>query len=244
MAMSEKDENALNPFRHLWRVDDKEWLAERKEQWLELEEKSEDETKKHKKSLERYFVYGEKLEYISEPLVYLFTPYDSPETAKTLFESDLFRHHQERANLLMRYINSASKWGEGMPWLRQHIQNYVEGVLGKEYRVIEQDSGRRPQAISPEPTFWCKQFIHNSVKILQGKKQYHGCVECVDYFVSALAHAANPKTRQRCKLTEMMQQVDEVLAQSDASLLAREFAENLKAHEQQIMSNWALSGKY
>jgi hypothetical protein len=241
MAMSERDARRVAPFRHLWKTDDKAWMKQRREDWKLIEAGYyQGETKKSIAQNKKFFVAGEKDAYIPWTALYFSVPITSPDEARQLFYSELFGP-TERNDVATRYLRIASDMGQGIPWLRQHLQYFVDGVLGHEYRYLEETipNGLK-KMVSPEPSFWCGGCMSWMVKLLSGTIEYHGCMEAVDYFVSVLAHADDPKFRYRKDFDELMRLIDEVAADGSAPELARELAGKLQARKQEISDNWAL----
>lgn len=233
----------LEKIRYLWKLDDKEWMRERKEQWRFLVEGNlNDFSAKEKKQLKDLFVNAKKDRYISGPVAYLFTPYCSPETASEAFWSDLLGSQTERMMTLSSYLGTATEYGQGLPWLRQHLRDFVEGVLGHQHRMIEAEiGGGDKKDISPEPTKWCFSFTKNVTDLLTGVNDYHGCVEAVDYFVSALRYATKEMYRELIDLEGFLSLVDKSIEESSASDLALKTARKVKAESQRIRENWAMN---
>ena len=156
--VSVSKKQALQQFHYLWRLDNKDWVKERKEQWKYLAENNflESSAKSLKKN-SLYFVKGEIDEYIGESIQFLFTPYDSSECARSVFYSELFTPY-DCSLIFSRFINSASKFGKDLPWLRQHIIWFIDGVMGKKYEVIEEKDGSfgECRVLSPEPGFFVR----------------------------------------------------------------------------------------
>src|SRR5690606_1583393 len=236
--LSAKQQEALSQFRYLWRLDDKEWMKERKEQWKYLAENNffKDSAKDRKINM-RFFVKGERDEYISASIQLLLTPYDSAECVKEIFNSNIFTAY-DRSQVMSRYIMSASQWGSGMPWLRQHIQWFVDGVLGHEYRLIEEQENVGERIISPDPTNFCMTYCKSAMKVLQGEHAYHGVADCVEYFISALGYATKLSFRKHIAVYELIQNVNGVLDGSKASDISLELARKIKSKEEDLWMNW------
>lgn len=233
-------EKRLAPFKHLWRVDDELWMEQRNKDWLILEEdvyknlpKIEIETYK------KYFLFGIRCEYIPENTIFLLTPIVSSKDAYEFFMSENFSA-QTRQDVMSRFFR-LSYLAQRLPWYRDHVKYFCEGVLGHKYQELEMFEGTRMEIYSPSPTHWCKDFCSFGIKVLQGEIPYYGAVDSVDYFVSALAHADKQKFRKWIKLKELLEVVDDVLSKESTSEIAKEFAQNLKEKEEQIKSNWALN---
>ncbi len=178
--------------RHLWHLDDPDWLQARKEQAEVLAKRgfSRNSAKDNKTYL-RYFVSGEYTDYVDDTSVMLLTPFDSKEAARLVFESGLFLP-SGREKLLRRFAFSAHSLGEGMPWLRDHLKHFSEGVMGSSYEVIEEvENNRRSRTISPDPSYWCRTFLSATRKNLTERRGYRGYEFFLPYFVSALPHVTD-----------------------------------------------------
>ena len=149
--MTNKYTKPLQGFSHLWKTDDEQWVAQRKAQWEYIVAHNFDpkDSETYKRLCGKYFIYGEKDEQHLN-LLYFLTPIDSAATAKQLYDSELFVA-TEKKQLMVDYILMAMKFGAQMPWLKQNIRYFVEGVIGNEYKKLEMKSGRRMKVISPAP---------------------------------------------------------------------------------------------
>jgi len=231
---------ALKEFLYLWKTEDQTWLNARKEDWRRLVSQgfSEFGAAERKEYLE-YFLHGKKDGYISESILFFLTPFDSAETAKKFFHSSVL-DTSGRAKVLVGYLDVASDYGQELSWLRDQIRYFVEGVLGDTYRVLQEQSGKRLKRYSTEPTFWCEGFTTRAMGVLLGERDYHGYVETVDYFVSALKYALPENWRLgRSPADTLLDAANSTLATSTASEVARQLARQLMEKEAEIRSNWA-----
>jgi len=241
MIMSEDDTKRIAPFQHLWKTEDKVWMQQRRDDWGYIEEyyTNKGAPKSEIKQYRNYFLKGQLEGYIPNVVLYFCTPVSNADEARELFQSELWLL-RERGDLATGYIFRATEIGQGLPWLRRYIQYFVEGVLGNEYRYIEEPEAGMMHAVSPHPQSWGKKFIYNSVRLLSGEIGYHGCVEAVDYFVTALVYSDDTFHRRPKKFKQMISLIDEVLADENASEAARELAAKLNARRQEIINNWEL----
>lgn len=231
----------LAPFKYLWKTDDKEWVKQRKKEWSTLEKNGFSKYSKSELTEDKsYFLRGEYKDYIPEVTVYFMTPFQSAAEASAFFKSDYFDLTAKK-NILVSYIVIAPKHGEKIGWLSQSIQYFVEGVLGHEYQLLEQFEGTRNKIYSPEPSYWCDQYIAYASWVLSGKYEYSGVVETVDYFVSALAHSEKTAFRTKKELDDMFVLVNTVLNTKKPSKIAFKLAQDLKGKEQKIVDNWAIN---
>ena len=232
---------------YLWKVDDKAWLEQRKREWkfLVKNQYSDNSASSNKKYMQ-FYVYGKGNDYIDPISRYLFIPFQSADEAKVVFEVLFGPDEHER--LLNNFINLAA-YSEGLPiidslpWIRNHVQYFVEGVLGDEYQEIEEKpvNGGRARKISPEPSWWCRTYIFRAISVLDGKVSYSGCIDCVPYFVSCLPHFNIAKERKRAKFKPIVEGMNKILGQDAPNPFALEFAQELKSCEDEILQNWAMN---
>ncbi len=241
MVMSEDDTKRMKAFQQLWKTDDKAWMQQRREDWKHIEEyyKNKGAPKSEVSQYRNFFLKGQIEGYISNVVLYFCTPVSNADEARELFKSELWLI-RERGRLATDYIFRATEIGQGLPWLRQHIQYFVEGVLGNEYHYAEESEAGMMHAVSLHPGFWCEKFIYHAVRLLSGKIDYHGCVEAVNYFVTAIAHSDDAYYRDIEDFQQMNSLIDKVLADEDATEVARELATKLNARRQEIINNWEL----
>jgi len=231
----------LSPFKSLWKVNCSEWIKQRESDWEILKKNGfSNYSESDLGNCESYFLRGDYDKYIPESTLFLMTPVQSASDAKSFFYSDFFGV-AEREKIMLGYLFFAPNEGAGLTWLRQHMQYFIDGVLGSEYKVLKGFNGTSESVFSPSPTGWCGKYSYFAIEVLSKRATYHSVIDCVDYFVSALAYADKQKYRKRIKLNEILNVVDDVLAKDTASEIAKEFAQNLKEKEEQIKANWALN---
>lgn len=222
-------------FSYFWKLDDVEWMKKRKDEWNFIAEKNYSElSSKSLKNYMDFYIRGEKKDYIGENIEFLFIPYDSAECARKVFYSNFFTVNC-RKGIFGNFLSIASTRGLGLPWLSQHIKWYSEGVLGGSYRIIEEMDGRIKKVISPEPTFWCGQYIARALDFIQERSVYHGVIECVDYFVSAISFV----DRKDIELSQLIDCVNEALNSNSAPVNVMNFVRELKGNELKLMERLA-----
>ena len=168
---------------------------------------------------------------------FILTPFLTPEVTSGLYT--LVSHPNDISFLLAGFMEEACSRAEGMPWLRDRIVNFREGVLGDTYQVIKSSSGRREKVVSPDPTSYCDSFTKYALKLLRMEQSYNFSVDAVPYFISALPYADSPKFRKFIKLQEMMDEVDKIMqAANEYPELVQELAKQLKEREEEIWENW------
>ena len=239
--LSDSQKEALQHFHYLWKLDNKYWVKERKEQWRYLAESNFLESSaKNLKKYSQYFIKGERDEYIGESIQFLFTPYDSSECARNVFYSAIFTPY-DRSRIISEFINSASKFGKGMPWLRQHIVWFVDGVMGKKYEIIKEQDGQDCRIISADPTSLCGSYCVKALQVLEGELEYHGVVDYLEYFVSALPNVIDVNFRKHT-LVDKLISTAEAVAESDAvSPLAIDYARRVLTFKKEILEGWNLN---
>lgn len=239
VSFSKKE--ALQRFHYLWKLDNKDWVKERKEQWKFLAENNfQESSAKSLKKNSLYFVKGEIDEYIGESIQFLFTPYDSAQCARDVFYSDIFTPY-DRSRIFSEFINSASIFGKGLPWLRQHIVWFVEGIMGKNYEIIKEKDGGDFRVLSTDPSFFCKIYCVKARMVLEGDLEYHGVVDCLEYFTSALSSAVDIDCRERISLSKFMSAAEAVIKNGSASPLAIEYANRVITLKKEILEAWNLN---
>lgn len=233
--------NALQKFHYLWKLDDKDWVKERKEQWRYLAENNFSESSaKSLKKYARYFVKGEKDEYMGESIEFLFTPYDSANCARDVFYSELFTPY-DRSRIFGNFIGSASKNGQGLPWLRQHVVWFVDGVMGKKYEVLKEQDGQDFRVLSYDPTSLCSSYCIKALMVLEGELEYHGVVDYLEYFISALPHAVDVSYRKYISIDDFVSTAQVVVESDSASPMVLDYAKRIVSLKKEILEGWNLN---
>jgi hypothetical protein len=239
--LSDSQKEALQRFHYLWKLDNKDWVKERKEQWKYLAENNflESSAKSLKKNAQ-YFVKGERDEYIGETIQFLFTPYDSSECARSIFYSSLFTPY-DRSQIFSGFINDSSKYGKGLPWLRQHIIWFVDGVMGKNYEIIKEQDGQDYRILSAPPTSICGSYCVKALQVLEGELEYHGVVDYLEYFTSALPDAVDVSFRKHILIDKLISVAESVVKSGSASPLAIDYAKRIVTLKKEILEGWSLN---
>lgn len=233
--------SSVEKFSSLWKLDDQKWVQKRREQGRVLADSiwSDESASAIEKNL-KYFCEGIYTGYISERTFYFLTPYNSPESARLVFESGMFSA-LERELIMNEYVLQVHLYGDQMPWLRDHAYFFIEAFMGEAYEEIREIYDGSERVISPAPSFWCRNYIFTSIKFLEDQFNYCGCVDCLPYFISALPFVTHAKHRRRAKLNELMELSEKIGKNQDAAPLAMEFAQNIQANREQIEENWAIN---
>ena len=239
------DPTASEPFLHLWRTADKDWMRARRAEWQDLEQQTEfsESPKTHLRQLKQYFLRGKLApEYMGTFELFLLTPIDSSETARALFESPLFPDERAKSRVLAEYPLSAHRFAGSAPWFPTQVRWFVDGVLGHEYETVTWQFRGSTEVISPNPSYWCRTYVWHGLALLRGDLDYHPCVDTVDYFVSALAHATSEFHREFCNVDELLSQAAE-RASGSADDYTTRFAKSIASRKEEILRNWQLSGE-
>ncbi len=133
--------------------------------------------------------------------------------------------------------------GGGLSWLRNHVQYFIEGVLGEQYQEIWEKSpnSSRPSKISPDPDFWFDMYAYDALRIVDQKIDYHAYVDCVPYFVSIIPFVTKLKVRKNNNLFLLLENAEKLAVSGEGSELSLEFAKELLSHEEEIRANWAVN---
>lgn len=242
--VGEKYELRFTAHRNLWKIDNKEWMDQRRDQWRALAKIVCPKCKaKEIKYFGRFFLTGE--EYSGHPhmdlnIRFILTPFETPETAKELFE--LIGQATNMHKVASGFMPMACKNAKDMPWLRQKVQCFSKGVLGERYKKMTRKLGAREEVVSPEPSTFCADFVDGALLMLQAKIDYHFCLDTVSYFVSALPYVTNTLFRPLIKLEEMYKSVENVLQyENKLEQDTLKLAQTLKSNRNQIMKNWLIN---
>jgi len=232
----------LTPFLPLWKTEDKEWLKQRKTDWQYIAEHNmEGESKKRKAELKKFFIKGVYPGYT--PILFFLVPFDSEESMKQFFYSDMYSS-SERTRIRLFELSNL-KLG-GLSWERTFNQRYVKAILGSSYQVIKEPlPGGGEKEISPHPSSFCSNFIYWTYRILQlTEVTYHPYVETVDYFVTTLPFFNEIDYRNaRCvkEFFIILELAEGISQQADAPVIAKELAEKLVENKEALLSNWQIN---
>lgn len=234
--MSELDPD--DPLLTLWKTDDKEWMKQRRLEWKILEESVFMEASKREiADNKRFFLKGEKKKgYLGSWSLYLFTPFTDANQAKIAFFSALYGPH-ERERILSQFLHAGMLWGCEMPWIRQSMKAFSEGVLGKEFRnphCIDFD-GKKVRPGGPEA--FCLYTVKHASRVMKGQLPYHGYLECFDYFLSAMKHCgARADSLIRTPIPNLISASEHYLTCKDPDEDALKFAQKVVDHKNEMMA--------
>ena len=129
-----------------------------------------------------------------------------------------------------------------MPWLRNKVISFSNGVLGIDYTKMSEQNGPKEIIISPEPTGFCLDFINGALDVINNNQTYHFCLDTVSYFVSALPHADNPLFRKLINLQLFMDEINKIVADpATYPDVIQKFSQEIKEKEEQIWANWSVN---
>lgn len=165
---------------YLWKLDDPEWVAERKETWRFLQinkyrKASKDELFKYRE----YFVGGVYERYIPANILYLLTPIVSQEDSDSVFNSSMFES-SERKRILELYIPFGTT-NIGCDWGRQQVRNFIEHRLGGLKSDVRLDG-----VVCHTLLEFVASYIEFTVQLLQGKLDYSFVIDSQDQFLYCL----------------------------------------------------------
>lgn len=249
---SEKREKAL---KHLWKTDDPEWVEQRENEWRMLVEDNicDGYTAKKIKALQALYVHAEEPpsgQRLSPDttLRFFMTPFTTVEEAQEVYAL-VTTHPTDKHGILTSFMGLACRYGQRMPWLRERILLFIEGVRGKEYKLMEMPYGKGTEVISPEPTSFCVGYPLQTIKYFTRGAAYDSAVDDIPYLISALPHADDANMRRQMfkrrggemKLEIMFDEASRVLDEKDEGRpLAKQLANDLLEQRDEIFRLWKL----
>ena len=132
-------DKTLEKFKYLWKLEDPEWVGERKSQakFIAKKLKSNGNSAATIREYTSYFLSGEMTGFIDESYKFFMTPIDSAETARLVFESQLFARDQ-RKTLYGLYATLDFRFCPEIDWLEDHVVYFIQGILGESFEEIQQ----------------------------------------------------------------------------------------------------------
>jgi hypothetical protein len=258
-AQIEKDKEKPSRFqaiKYLWKTDDPDWLEQRENEWRMLVEDGycADLSVKETKQWQDFYISGGepadgKDAFTDSISGFFMMPFTTVDEVQAAYNID--RHPHSRQRILCGYMSYACQWGQRMPWLRERIKLFIDGVFGQEYKVIEaKDSRGDSQVISPDPTSFSTYFPIQVMKYFKRGQAYDDAVDRIPYLLSVLPHAVNPELRKqmwhrrkkRMELDMMFEEAERVLAdEAEQRPLAKQLAKDLLELKDEIWTLWKLN---
>jgi|AntRauTorcE11898_2_1112593.scaffolds.fasta_scaffold32034_2 hypothetical protein len=233
--MPELDPN--DPVLTLWKTDDKEWMKQRRHEWKIMEDSAFSEASKREiADNKRFFLKGEKKGYLGDWSLYLFTPFINADEAKLAFFSSIFGK-DGRERILSDFTNAGTMWGIDMPWIRQSMKAFSEGVLGDVYQEPHCVDFEGKRICPSEPEWFCMLAVTNVIEVINGEKVYHGFLECFDYFFSAMKHChARADCLSRTPIPELVRASENYLTFAQQDEDALKFAQKVVDHKDEMLA--------
>lgn len=245
-----RNQQPFVPFRTLWKTDDPQWMAQRKEEWRQLAATVyKDASAKERKWVGRFFLTGEEVGpretgmAISPRLRIFYTPFETADQVRELY------HSFERPSIRKEFNSSLffaifCEFCAEMPWYQTKVVAMIDGFFGREYRLIQEpfkQGGDRMITVSPDPASFCSAYTSSALKLLKGDRECGHLLDLFDYFLSALPFAEEQSYRVNTYIDEMFTETEAVLAeQTGRSETAQQLAQRLQQHETEIREKWAI----
>ena len=222
-----------DPVFSLWKTEDKDWLKQRRSEWELLAVDAFGEASKRDLALfKKFYLRGVKEKYIPAYTVYFLSPFVTPEEARFVFYSNLFGS-SERERILKSYIFSVMPMAHSMPWRKDCVRSFCQGVLGKEYNVIHSIDMSGVELRAPDAGFFCQRYCSYSIRLMRDRSGYHGCLECFDYFLSALRCGFTPSDPHLIDIPSLLSSADDYLKVGDNAAVM-EFAKKVQSASVEI----------
>lgn len=195
-----KGEQRQMMFKHWWKTDDPEWIAQRKREWKIIKANAYKEVEAERiKRYAHFYVYGDVLPRIYmgarlEGRIYscdrlFMTPYETVDQLNQLFESFSFNDKQK---ILLEFLIKAETLYAGLPpeMVRHNVRLFIQEVQGDHFApwhllddwgkpevVVEKAIGRRARQYADLCLHWLKGGLEG---------EYFYVVDAVNYFMGAL----------------------------------------------------------
>ena len=122
----------IDCLKKLWKIEDANWLSKRQNDWNTIVEILYSEIDSESLEVLRdYFVYGKGANRIRGIRIFLFTPFESPEDAKQLYDLSII-DRRTREDLVCSYFRVYARVDE-LEWYREHCLCIAIGVYGNCY---------------------------------------------------------------------------------------------------------------
>jgi len=231
---------ALEGIKHLWKLDDPEWVEKREQDWLLIRDSDfEDTPKKERKLYENYFKYGQKEGFLGGVTTVILTPYENVEEFDLVYRSQLLGS-VDRNDVFTLCIYIYRKY-ESLDWYKSHVKIMMSTLLKSSYEIVQEQTNRTHiKDLSPEPSFWSGIYINRTSKALKTNDDWNPVYECLDYFISILAFVLEDRDRIFNKLQKLLDQVSKGLDSDSLSGEAKLFAEDVSRRKPEILEAWEI----
>lgn len=230
---------ALEGIKHLWKLDDPEWVEKRDQDWKLIQENVfADIPKKERKIYESYFKYGRKEEFFGGVTTVILTPYENAEEFELVYRSQLL-DAVDRNSVFSHCIYIYEKYKE-LDWYETHVKIMMDSLLKDTYVIVEEiTSPRHKKIISPHASSWVNSFISRTMKSFKGNR-WVPAYECMDYFISILPYALEDRDRIWKKLQKLFGQVSSGIENGEFTGRTRCFAEDINRRRSEILEAWEI----
>lgn len=182
-------------YKDLWKIEDLDWVKNRKAMWKELAKASFfDATPKQISEYRRYFLTGEKrkLGTVCRDYKFLCTPMTtSKQMIDILFDEEMF-HKTEMQGILSGYYQGTLKaWGVG--WYSEHAKLFASTFYKGTYRTWTRQYRGKELVLTPDAGYLFDSTVHWLGKLLSGKVSYVPQLEAIEYMMNVINPENKPK---------------------------------------------------
>lgn len=234
------EKEALEGIKHLWNLDDPEWVERREEDWKLIRDSDfEDIPKKERKIYENYFKYGKKEGFLGGVTTVILTPYENAEEFELIYRSQLL-DAVDRNSVFSRCIYIYEKYKE-LDWYEAHAKVMMGSLLKDTYVIVEEvTSPRHKKNLSPEPSSWVSNFVFKTFKAIRSNVEWIPAYECINYFISILPYADYEKFRKKMKFHDLLEVIDEGVENGSFTGRAKLFAEEMNSKKKEVLEAWEI----
>lgn len=169
-------------FKHWWKTDDPEWVAQRKREWKIIKANAyKEEEAQRVKRYAHFYVYGEvlpriymgaRLDGVIDSSARLFmTPYERAGQLRELFDSFSFN---EKRSVLLDFLMVSGSLYQGLPVevARHDIKLFIQEVQGNHFAPwhLLDDFGRPETVGIKKPDFHAEVYVGECLSWLGGRR--------------------------------------------------------------------------
>jgi hypothetical protein len=201
--------------RHWWKLDDPDWVAQRKSEWKGVEENMKQSgcVGPFLKASKHFFLTGEDIDRSGEfPLFCRFdmAPYESAEQARELFE--LYdENSRDRMMLLSGHLRTICINYAGSEKVRKKVADFQLGVLGETFRpipvIFPGQKQAEPRPVEKTVHTWCNDALRwVNKKDQEFRVDYGYFLDQIPYLISMLHYldADGPAPKKLIELKEYL----------------------------------------